>query len=358
MPSRADIFVEANRLLQWFETAGAEIVETSILQPADVFLDLYGEDIRARAYTTADALRGEQMLRPDFTVPIALMHIKNARRRSRYTYSGEVFRRQEHNALRENEYLQVGYEVFSVSDEVASDAEVFALFAQVLAPFDLKPKTGDMGILTAAVRSLKTTEQRKSALMRHIWRPKRFREILNRYAGRTPLSDYQAALITRDVANLDFPEFGLRRRQEVYDRIERLRQDNDTVPISEIEMTVLERLLEIKATAPVAIERLLDIAKDLPALSSSIERLRLRIDTFDTGGIDVETLAFEACYGRAKMEYYDGFIFEFMSETYDDLPPVATGGRYDALMRRLGAGSEISAVGGVIRPSLILEVSQ
>ncbi|MDC3265334.1 hypothetical protein OAU61_04555, partial [Planktomarina temperata] len=41
-----------------------------ILQPADVLLDLYGEDIRARAYVTSDPLRGEQMLRPDFTVPV------------------------------------------------------------------------------------------------------------------------------------------------------------------------------------------------------------------------------------------------------------------------------------------------
>ena len=58
---------EAARLMEVFEGAGAVPVDAAILQPAEVLLDLYGEDIRARAYVTSDALRGEQMLRPDFT---------------------------------------------------------------------------------------------------------------------------------------------------------------------------------------------------------------------------------------------------------------------------------------------------
>mgnify|MGYP000359677778 CR=1 FL=1 len=53
---------EAARLLTVFESAGATPVECAILQPAETLLDLYGEDIRARAYVTSDALRGEQQL--------------------------------------------------------------------------------------------------------------------------------------------------------------------------------------------------------------------------------------------------------------------------------------------------------
>ncbi|MEM9242368.1 MAG: ATP phosphoribosyltransferase regulatory subunit, partial [Pseudomonadota bacterium] len=66
---------EAARLMKVFEGAGAVPVDAAILQPAEVLLDLYGEDIRARAYVTSDALRGEQMLRPDFTVPVVQMHM-------------------------------------------------------------------------------------------------------------------------------------------------------------------------------------------------------------------------------------------------------------------------------------------
>ena len=62
MPKKARIRARAAELRAMFEEAGASPVETSLLQPAEVLLDLYGEDIRARAYVTSDALRGEQML--------------------------------------------------------------------------------------------------------------------------------------------------------------------------------------------------------------------------------------------------------------------------------------------------------
>ena len=66
-----EIRAEAEAIFAAFRAAGAAPVEADILQPAETFLDLYGEDVRARAYVTADPLRGEMMLRPDFTVPVA-----------------------------------------------------------------------------------------------------------------------------------------------------------------------------------------------------------------------------------------------------------------------------------------------
>ena len=108
MPDRAVALARAAALRKRFEDLGAQVVETPILQPAEVLLDLYGEDIRARAYVTSDALRGEQMLRPDFTVPVVQMHMTQGAEPARYTYSGEVFRRQELDEDRANEYLQVG----------------------------------------------------------------------------------------------------------------------------------------------------------------------------------------------------------------------------------------------------------
>ena len=69
-------------------------VEADMLLPADTLLDLYGEDIRARAYVTADPLRGEMMLRPDFTVPVVQAHMQGAEP-ARYCYLGEVFRKQD-----------------------------------------------------------------------------------------------------------------------------------------------------------------------------------------------------------------------------------------------------------------------
>ena len=61
----------AERLLGSFAGAGYARIEPDVLQPADVFLDLSGEDIRSRMFVTSDAEGREWALRPEFTIPVA-----------------------------------------------------------------------------------------------------------------------------------------------------------------------------------------------------------------------------------------------------------------------------------------------
>ncbi|MFC3613659.1 ATP phosphoribosyltransferase regulatory subunit [Lutimaribacter marinistellae] len=359
MPSRAETLEQAARLRSHFEAAGARSVETPILQPAETLLDLYGEDIRGRAYVTSDALRGEQMLRPDFTVPVVQMHMAHGANPARYTYAGEVFRRQEHDPDRANEYVQVGYEVFDRDEPDNADAEVFALIAQVLDGLDVRASTGDIGILMAAVDGLQTSDRRKAALRRHIWRPRRFRALLDRYAGRTPVPPSRTALLAAsDPLAQTGPKIGKRGTSEIEERIAALRDDANTPPISESELRALETLLSVRETMPFALEQLRDVAVDLPQITPALDRLEARISALSEHGIDVGKLEFEASYGRTSMEYYDGFVFGFYAERRPDLPPIATGGRYDALTRQLGNGAEIPAVGGVLRPGLMLQLAE
>lgn len=359
MPTRSETLAEAARLRRRFEDLGAVPVETPILQPAETLLDLYGEDIRARAHVTSDALRGEQMLRPDFTVPVVQMHMDGGAEPARYTYSGEVFRRQEQDDDRANEYVQVGFEVFDRSNPAAADAEVFAEFSKLLAPLSLRASTGDIGILMAAVEGLHTTEARRAALMRHIWRPGRFRALLERFSGRAPVPATRRALLAQDDPTADAgPEIGARTMSEVAARIAALREDVAAAPLSQTEMGALEALLSVRETVPYALERLRDIAVDLPSIAGAVRRFEARAEALAARNVAVETLEFEASYGRSLMEYYDGFVFGFYASNRADLPPIATGGRYDALTRRLGKGVEIPAVGAVVRPGLMLELAE
>lgn len=359
MTGRKAILARAAELRAQFEAAGALAVETPILQPAETLLDLYGEDIRARAYVTSDALRGEQMLRPDFTVPVVQMHMAQGAEPARYTYAGTVFRRQEQDQERANEYIQVGYEVFDREDPAGADAEVFALISEAVSGLKLRAATGDIGILMAAVQGLNTTAARKAALMRHIWRPRRFRALLDRFAHRVPEPAARLELLAADdpFAEAGTPT-GKRSRAEVEARIEALRADAAAPPIAEDELGALEALLGVRETAPYAVQHLRDIAVDLPNLIPAIDRLTARLEAMDARGLDVERLDFEASYGRTSMEYYDGFVFGFYAEDRPGLPPIASGGRYDALTRQLGQGAEIPAVGGVLRPGLMLELER
>ena len=340
-----------------FEAAGALPVDCAVLQPAEILLDLYGEDIRTRAYVTSDPVKGEVMLRPDFTVPVVQMHMSQGAEPARYTYAGEVFRRQEEHPERASEYQQVGYEVFDRTDAAESDAEVFALFSQMLEGLPLRAVTGDIGILMAAVEGLDASSARRAALMRHLWRPRRFRALLDRFSGRVPVPPSRKALLAATDPMKDAgPVIGLRGEDEIAERVAALRAESADGPLAREQVELLETLLKVSETCQFALEQLRDIAVDMPAIVPAVERFARRCDALEARGVDVASLSFEASYGRSSMEYYDGFVFGFVAEGRPDWPPIATGGRYDALTRRLGRGAEIPAVGGVIRAGLVVDL--
>jgi len=358
MAAKAEAKAAARHLIDAFRTAGAVEVETDVLLPAEVLLDLYGEDIRARAYVTADPLRGELMLRPDFTVPVVQKHMSDGAEPARYCYAGEVFRKQERPTTRPAEYVQVGYEVFDRADPVAADAEVFALFARLLAPLGLRAATGDIAILMDAVRGLRTLDSRKAALLRHIWRPRRFTQLLDRFGGRASVPESRARLLAtlaKGERPDDATQIGLRSEAEVAARLAALVEDAAAPAISAEEVARLEDLLNLEAHAPQALAHLRDLARDMPAIVAATDRMEARLDALARNGIAVETLAFEASHGRTTLEYYDGFVFSFHAADAA-LPPVASGGRYDALTGVLGQGRSIPAVGGIIRPGLVADL--
>ena len=351
------ILAETERLHAFFQSRGATSVETQLLQPANLLLDLYGEDIRARAYLTPDPLRGELMLRPDYTVPVVQNHMQAGATAASYTYAGKVFRKQETDIERANEYIQVGYEIFGSRDPARADAEIFIAMSQALEGLPLRIQTGDMSVLMAAVSGLRTTDERKVALMRHIWRPQRFRFLLERYAGISlPLESRRALLAIKDPLAQGEPRIGIRSVTEIGDRITRLRRDSEAAPISKTELDLLTAIMQLRETYPNILKQLKDLAVDLPTISEAIVRIEKRLEEIEKRGIDTSTLMFEASFGRTSMEYYDGFVFGFYDNSGKDVSLIATGGRFDALTRRLGNGSDIPAVGGVVRPDLLIKI--
>ena len=353
------VYNEAARLSAGFVAKGAAPVAADILQPAETLLDLYGEDIRSRAYVTADPLRGEMVLRPDFTVPVVQMHMESRTDPARYTYAGPVFRKQETDESRANEFMQVGFEVFDGSDPSGADADVFVAVKEALDGLPVRAATGDLGVLMSAVRGLRTTDARKAALFRHIWRPRRFRALLDRFGGRTEPPASRVALLAADDPFADAgPDIGLRSRAEVSRRIDALRTDAQEDPISSDELALIDALLSLQETMPNVLSALRDIAVDMPAIGAAVDRVSARMDALQWRGVDVAKLDFEASFGRTTLEYYDGFVFGFYAADQVDLPAIATGGRYDALTAQLGQGVAQPAVGAVVRPDLCVRVRE
>ncbi len=358
----AALRAEALRLRAGFEAMGAEPFDAPVLIPAGTLLDLYGEDIRGRAYVTSDPLRGEHMLRPDFTVPVVQAHMARDEAAGRYAYAGVVFRQQDQDPDRPIETFQAGLEVFG-GEPAHADAEVFAALAAALDGLPVRAVTGDIGVLAAAVESLEASAPRKAALRRHLWRPARFRGLLERFAGRAPLPADRAELLALHAAGDDAlaeagPAVGQRTAAEVRARLDRLVADQAEPPIPAAQVSAIDRLVRLAGPAPQMPDAIAAFAPDLPGLCAAAERLEARWTALEAQGVAVDSLQFETSFGRTTLEYYDGFVFGFLAAALGDTPPVAQGGRYDALTRVLGGGRAAPAVGGVVRPDRVLALRE
>ncbi|MEP5760512.1 MAG: ATP phosphoribosyltransferase regulatory subunit [Litoreibacter sp.] len=334
---------KAQAMFDVFQAQGAQEIETEVLQPAETLLDLYGETIRNRAYVTFDPIHGEMMLRPDFTVPVVQMHMRDGTDSARYTYMGEAFRKQAAASGRPREFLQVGYEVFGHQDPAEADAEVFSVIQRAIAPNGVRAVIGDIGILRAAVQGLDTSALRKAALMRHIWRPKRFAALLQRYSNpieRLPRDEICAKHI------------GLRSAGEIAARHTLLDKDAKQAPLPQEQLAALAAILALNAPAKDALIALQDIAVKMPSIKEAVDRYALRLAALEAQA-DTRHITFEGSYGRTSLEYYDGFVFGIYPCEKDGVP-IASGGRYDALTRVLGQGRSILAVGGIVRPELLV----
>ena len=101
----------AEALLLSFAQAGYVHARPAILQPAEPFLDLSGEDIRKSLYLTTDASGEELCLRPDLTIPVALGYLgsSQAGQPAGFCYLGPVFR---YRGGQTSEFNQAGVESF------------------------------------------------------------------------------------------------------------------------------------------------------------------------------------------------------------------------------------------------------
>lgn len=355
---------ETGRLLRLFESAGASPVEVDVLQPARTLLDLYGEDIRARAYVTSDPVRGELMLRPDFTVPVAQKHLASGTEQATYAYAGLVFRRQLPGSDRPSEFMQVGCESFGGADPEEADAVIFAVMRDAVADLGLTAVSGDLGILLAAVDSLSTSPARKAALKRHVWRPSRFRSLVESYCGKGSIQASAVPARPRCVSEAERivaaagARIGLRSASEVVERLMQQSAEADAGSLDPEEANALDSVFRTRGDALSALASLRRVQNSLPGIESAVDRFERRISALKAAGADIGALGFEATYGRTTLEYYDGFVFGFVNGSGGhNVPPVASGGRYDFLTRQLGGETAPRAVGGVVRPEIALSLA-
>jgi ATP phosphoribosyltransferase regulatory subunit len=355
----------ADALLLAFAQAGYVHAAPAILQPAEPFLDLSGEDIRKSLYLTSDAQGEELCLRPDLTIPVARDYLASARagQPSGFYYLGTVFR---YRNNRPSEFLQAGVESFGRTDRAAADAEMLALGLDALAAFDIRDvdiRTGDVALFAALIDALDLAPSWKRRLIKDFNRKTSLAQDLERLtlSADTPRKDYEgvlAALAGSDrkaalalVADLmsiaGTTAVGGRSVAEIADRfLEQSTLTGATLP-KDVRL-LIERFLTISGKPGDALRELRKLATDAKLnLTAAIDAFESRLDFMAKRGIDPARTRFATSFGRG-IDYYTGFEFELHSQDQskdNGIEPLVAGGRYDGLMTRLGAAAPIPAVG-------------
>jgi ATP phosphoribosyltransferase regulatory subunit len=370
---------QAARLMAVFTRAGCEAVAPAVIQPADIFLDVIGEDLRARTYVFSDPEGHELCLRPDLTVPTCRLYLArqpSAGSAARFCYNGPAFRYQPAgaDAAHPNEFRQAGIELFSAPDAEEAEIEVLSLVLAAIRDAGLQQlsvRLGDLGLFHALLGDLAMPDRGRARLRAQFWRPEAFRTDLARLSERPagPLKGLPVELARRlDAADRTASKarvaayleengielIGARSLAEITESLLATAEDARSKPIPDRSRRLIEDYLKIRGPLPaalVALEKLLAGVgqRTTRVMAAFANRVRL----MKGAGLDPAAMQFSAEFGRS-LEYYTGFVFEIVSPRLGELSPIAGGGRYDDLMTAVGAPRPVPAVGSAIHTERLL----
>jgi len=353
----------AQALVASYERAGYRRAEPAILQPAEPFLDLSGEDIRRRMYLTSEPSGRELCLRPDLTIPVSRDYLAShaAGEPAGFCYLGPVFRQ---HGDAPGEFLQAGIESFGRRDTAAADAEMFALGLEALAHYGIDApeiRIGDVGLFTALIEALDLPPAWRRRLAKDFHRAGSLAHDLDRlrldaaqsgpdYRGLLAAlagSDLRAAhaLVTDLLSIAGITTVGGRSVGEIADRFLEQAALGAAARLPQQTQAVIERFLKIAGDPDEAAADLRALAEETGvALGPATDLLESRTGFFAAQGIDVSRMHFATAFGRG-VDYYTGFVFEIHDAQARIPGQLVGGGRYDALLSRLGAMNPIPAVG-------------
>lgn len=353
-----------------FMALGAAAIDAPVIQPLNQLLDLAGEAMRARLFIVQGEGGAEACLRPDFTIPVARAHAASGAATGRYVYEGKAFRVAPKGTDRAEEFLQIGIEAFEARNTVQADVEVAVVAWQASLAggrADLSLRLGDVALFSAFIAAMALPEALAARLDRAFTRPRVLRAELaraqsgdlapragDRLAGLLAgLPESEASAVLEEFWGLaGIQPVGGRSAAEIVHRLSERAEAASAPRLSAAQGDLITRFLAIDDEPQRALDQVAILAREGGAsVDEALNAWQARLDGLKVAGIAPDQMSLSTAFGRA-FGYYDGMLFEVFSAALGAENPVAGGGRYDALLARLGAKVDpsVGAVGCMVRP--------
>ncbi|MDJ0614079.1 MAG: ATP phosphoribosyltransferase regulatory subunit [Rhizobiaceae bacterium] len=342
-------------VINHFLTIGCTFPDVDLLQPADPFLDTTGEDLRRRIFMTQETSGKQLCLRPEFTIPVCLNHLKEGHEQARYAYGGKVFRQRSEGAT---EFTQAGFEDLGNPDKASSDIYCITTALELLKNAQISaPRlvVGNQAIFVSLLDALEIPNAWRKKLLRAFGDNARLQNQLKAMSvGVEPINT-----LSDDIASA----IDLENREKVLNLVtEHMVKDGLPLSGGRTPTAITERLFELRelqntilsSDKAKALQAFLSLEVDLNEASNAIEAFEAdhgielsgaasRLEHLASATLgDVASAQYRASFGR-RLDYYTGLVFEVYGD--DQTKPLIGGGRYDQLLTLLGSETEVPAVG-------------
>ncbi|WP_312411853.1 ATP phosphoribosyltransferase regulatory subunit [Shinella sp.] len=349
-------------LISDLEALGTERVDTPVIQPAEPFLDMAGEDLRRRIFMTESETGKSLCLRPEFTIPVCLRHIETATGTPRrYAYLGEVFRQRREGS---NEFYQAGIEDLGEPDVARADAravsDAIAVLANRLPGVRLSVVLGDQSVFEAVVAACGLPAGWQKRLVHAFGNQTQLQRLMDTLSNPVPSGvfgpeverlailgklDDEATLVAHIDATMEATGYSTNASRSPADIARRLREKMElaNTRLDERTLALLREFLALELSLADAPQALAAFAQKAGlSLGEALTRFESRVAALHEAGMDPSAVTYRAAFGR-PLDYYTGLVFEITPEGNPLV--LAGGGRFDRLLTLLGAKERIPAVG-------------
>ena len=334
----------SEKIIKTFKSNGFVLSEPDILLDSEYIIQRSGENFR-RSMLTFENEDGKTMcLRPDLTVASCIKFLEK-KSESKIYYSGQAYRRiNKKGSDLVND--QLGIEILGSKNQLQDDFKVIKTILNSTKQIKKKKiqiKISDISLFKGLINSLDMPERWKLRLIRHFWRPKYFEELLKRLEKNSDIDS-----VTFDTDKKRFYEMRKMKQEkivagrsilEILKRFDKKIKDPRSFSEGKKIVKIIRSFLKINCKLSNLDKKLLDFAKKNNIKRNVFKEFKSIQNLKKLN----QEIIFITNFGR-DIEYYTGIVFEIFSGTKE----IARGGRYDDLLKSLGANKNIPAVGAAI----------
>ena len=334
----------SEQIIKIFKSNGFVLSEPDVLLDSEYIIERSGENFKRSMLTFENEYGKEMCLRPDLTVASCIKFLER-KSKSKIYYSGQAYRRTDKKGS-DLVNDQLGIEILGSKNQTQDDFKIIKTIlnsAKSIKSKNIQIKVGDIGLFKRLINSLDMPERWKLRLIRHFWRPKYFEELLKRLEKNSDIDS-----VTFDADKKRFFEMKKMEQEkviagrsisEILRRFDKKIKDPRSFNEGKKIVKIIRSFLKINCQLSKLDNKLKDFAKK-NNLKKNIFKEFKSIQNLKKLNQEVK---FITNFGR-DIEYYTGIVFEIFSGTKE----IARGGRYDDLLKSLGAKKDIPAVGAAI----------